>query len=112
MNDIDPDRLVFEQMMSRPGARAELTRVHQLLDESIKRSKFNRERAEEMFLFVVNNCAHRFFRGLPGRAAVLYPKTIRQPFAVELTQEFVRSRNDIASQRPARHGILRYLIGK
>lgn len=112
MNDIDPDQLVFDQMMSSPEARTELARVHQLLDESISRSKFNRERAEEMFLFVIDNCAHRFFRDLPGGAAVLFPKTIRQPFAAELTQEFARSRNGIASQRPARHGILRYLIGK
>ena len=112
MNENEADRLFFDQLMNEPDARIELDRAWQILDESIAQSKFNRERAEEIFSFVVDNCAHRFFRSYPGGAAILFPKTIRKPFALELTQEFIRSRNGVESQRPARKSLLRYVFGR
>jgi hypothetical protein len=111
MSHDDHDRLVFEQMIATLEARTDIARAYQILDESIARTKFNRERAAQIFLFLVDNCAHRFFRDYPDGAAVLFPKRIRKPFASELTQEFIRSRNDIDSQRPARRGVFRYLLG-
>ena len=112
MDDAEPDQLVFEQMMAEPSARSEVARVWEVLEGSIRQSKFNRERAEQMFLFVVDNCAHRYFRKFPGGAAVLFPKAVRKPFAAELAKQFITAHGDITSQRPVRTGLLRPLLGK
>ena len=112
MTESEPDRLAFKMMMGKPDAHEEVARAWQTLDAHISEFKFNRERAEEIFLFVIDNCAYRFFRSYPGGASVLFPKAIRKPFATELAQEFIRSRGGIESQRPTRTGVLRWVIGK
>lgn len=112
MAETEPDRIAFKMMMGEPDAREELARACQTLDAHISKSKFNRERAEEIFLIVVDNCAYRYFRSYPGGASVLFPKAIRKPFAAELAQQFFHSRGGIESQRPVRTGILRWVIGK
>ena len=84
----------------------------EVLEGNISQSKFNRERAEQMFLFVVDNCTHRYFRQFPGGASVLFPKSVRKPFAAELTSQFIAAHGDITSQRPVRTGLLGQLLGK
>jgi hypothetical protein len=85
-----------------------------LLDEGIRRSRFNRERAEQVFLFAIDNFIFHYFKGMgvDQKAAVLFPKKIRKVFAKKLCESYIQSRGGIADQRPVRRGLMSYLLGK
>lgn len=112
MKSADEDRLLLNSILDTPDGEKELERVTQMLDEDIQHSRFNRERAEQVFLFLIDNCVHRYFKIIGGNAAILFPKEIRITLANELAANYIQSHGNIDSQRPARHGLLSYIIGK
>ena len=83
-----------------------------MLNEDIKHTKFNHERAQQVFLFMIDNCVHHYFKRIGGNAAILFPKEIRYPLANELAEDYIQSHGNIKDQRPARRGLLSYIIGK
>ncbi len=112
MNPTDEDRLMLETILDTPDGKKDLERITHMLDEDIQRSKFNRERAQQVFLFMIDNCVYRYFKSIGCNSVILFPKEIRQPLSKELAENFIKSRGNIESQRPARHGFLSYIIGK
>ena len=112
MNSADEDRLTLNMILDMPAGKLELLRVTQMLNEDIQSSKFNRERAQQVFLFAIDNSVHRYFKSIGGNAAKMFPKEIRSPFAKELADDYVRARGNIESQRPTRRGLLSSIIGK
>lgn len=112
MKPADEDRLMLNTILDTPEGKKELERVTQMLNEDIQGSRFNRERAQQVFLFTIDNCVHRYFKRIGGNAAILFPKEIRYPLANELAENYIQSHGNIESQRPARRGLLSYIIGK
>jgi hypothetical protein len=112
MKPADEDRLMLRMILDTPEGKKELERVNQMLNEDIQLSRFNRERAQQVFLFMINNSLHRYFKSIGGNAAILFPKEIRHPLANELAENYIQSHGNIESQRPARRGLLSYIIGK
>jgi hypothetical protein len=113
MKPADEDRLMLNMILDTPEGKKELERVNQMLNEDIQRSKFNRERAQQVFLFMIDNCVHSYFKkSIGANAAILFPKEIRYPLANELADNYIQSHGNIESQRPARRGLLSYIIGK
>ena len=114
MTPAEEDRLALNMALATPEGKAEVQRATELLDEEIRRSRFNRERAEQVFLFVIDHCVYRYFKGMGvgSKSAVLFPKQIREVFAKELCEEYVQSRGGIKDQRPVRRGLMAYLLGK
>lgn len=112
MKSEDKDRLIFQTILDTLECRQDHERVTQLLNEDIQRSRFNRERAEQLFLFMIDNCVHRYSRTVGGDIALLVPKAIRYTLANEFAEIFIRSNGNIENQRPARRGLLSYFIGK
>lgn len=112
MKPEDEGRLIFQTILDTPECKQDHERVTQLLKEDIQRSRFNRERAEQLFLFMIDNCVHRYSRSIGGDAELLVPKAIRNTLANEYAEIFIRSNGNIENQRPARRGLLSYLIGK
>lgn len=112
MKPAEEDRLMLNMIFDTPEGKKELERANQMLNEDIKHSKFNHERAQQVFLFMIDNCVHRYFKIIGGNAAILFPKEIRHPLAKELAENYIQSHGNIVSQRPARRGLLSYIIGK
>lgn len=111
-NPAGEDRLMLNLILDTPKGKKELGRVTQMLDEDVQRSRFNRERAQEVFLFAIDNCVHRYFKSIGVNAAIVFPKGIRRPFANELADNYIQARGNLESQRPARRGLLSYIVGK
>lgn len=112
MKPEDEDRLIFQTILDTPECRQDHQQVTRLLNEDIRRSRFNRERAEQLFLFIIDNCVHRYSKSIGGDAERLVPKAIRYTLANEYAEIFIRTNGNIGNQRPARRGLLAYLIGK
>lgn len=112
MKPVEEDCLLLNMIFDTLEGNRELERVTQMLNEDIQRSRFNRERAQQVFLFAIDNCVHRYFKSIGGNAAILFPKEIRYPLANELAENFIQSHGNIKSQRPSRRGLLSYIIGK
>ena len=114
MTPTDEDRQIISLIFSEPENQNEVLRAQGLLDQEILRSRFNRERAEQIFLFVIDNCVQRHLKGIgiQGVSTYVIPKPTRAIFAKELCEEYVQSRANIQDQRKARCGIAAYLLGK
>ncbi|OIQ96955.1 hypothetical protein GALL_210220 [mine drainage metagenome] len=112
MKPEDENRLVFQTILDTPECRQDRERVTRLLNEDIRRSRFNRERAEQLFLFMIDKCVRRYSRSIGGDAERLVPKAIRYTLANEYAEIFIRSNGNIENQRPARRGLISYFIGK
>lgn len=112
MKPADEDRIMLNMILDAPEGKIELERVTQMLNEDIQHSRFNRERAQQVFLFMIDNCVHRYFKSIGGNAAILFPKEIRYPLANELAENYIQSHGNIENQRPVRRGLLSYIIGK
>lgn len=112
MKPEDEDRLIFQTILDTPECRQDRERVTRLLNEDIRRSRFNRERAEQLFLSVIDNCVHRYAKRVGKDVERLVPKAIRYTLANEYAEIYIRSNGNIGNQRPARQGLLSYLIGK
>lgn len=112
MNIAAEDRLMLYSALNTPESIGELRRVKSMLESDIENTKFNRERAEQLYLFVIDNCLNRYFKSMPVSAARMFPKEIRPPLAAELATEFFMSHGNIQSQRGARSGIASLLFGK
>ncbi len=112
MSQEDEDRLIFRTILSTPECRQDYERVKQLLIDDIQRSRFHRERAENLFLSMIDNCIRRYSMRVGGEAGMLVPKEIRYTLANEYAEIFIRSRGDIGSNRPARRGLLAFIMGK
>lgn len=112
MMPTEEDRLIFNLILDEPEGRRQLGGAIALLDADILASKFNLDRARQVFLFAIDNCVHHHFKGLPGGATILFAKAIRQPFADDLAESFTHSRGNIENRRPTRRGLLSYILGK
>ena len=73
----DEDRQIFAQILDEAEGRKQLGGAIALLDANILASKFNVDRAKQVFLFAVDNCEYHYFKGMPGGAAIPVPKAIR-----------------------------------
>jgi hypothetical protein len=84
---------VLDMALATAEGKVEIRRAIELLDNKLYRKRFNRERAEQVFLFVIDNCVYRYFKGIGvgSKSAVLFPKQIREVFAKELCEEYVQS---------------------
>jgi hypothetical protein len=105
----DYDRQLLTTLLDTPAGKIEMGRVTQVLDQDIHRSRFNRDRARQLFLFMIDNCVHRYFKSIGVSAATMFPREVRSPLADELAQNYIDSRGNIESQRPTRRGLLALL---
>ena len=114
MTSREEDEATFQKAMALPQNHDELSRVQAMLDEDIARNHFNRDRANQVFLFAIDNCIYRYFSalGLGSEGRRLFPRETREYFAKVLLQRFLNQRGDIQSQRATRSGLLALLFGK
>ena len=108
--DVDPTMLKF--VLSIPENERRIQQTTALLDADISRRRFNCERAEQVFLFLIDSVVARYVGqwGLDGHHVVSRPARLWS--AKQMAADYVNSRGDIRDQRPSRRGVLALLLGK
>ena len=82
-----------------------------MLDADISRSRFNSERAEQIFLLLIDTVVASVARmGLDAKGVL--PNSIRLWSAKQMADDYMTSRGDIRDQRPPRLGLLALFLGK
>jgi hypothetical protein len=83
-----------------------------LLDADISRNRFNSERAEQVFLLLIDTVVARYVARMGLDAHRLLPNSMRLWSARQMAEQYMKSRGDIRDQRPPRRGLLALLLGK
>jgi hypothetical protein len=106
------DRALLKFLLSFPESGRDFEETTTLLDADISRSRFNSERAEQVFLFLIDTVVASYARRMGLDVNRVLPNSIRLWSAKQMAEDYVESRGRIHDQRPARRGLLALLLGK
>ena len=106
------DRTLLKFLLSFPESARGFEQATALLDADISRSQFNSERAEQVFLFLIDTVVARYVRRMGLDSTRVLPNSIRLWSAKQMAEDYMTSRGDIRDQRPPRRGLLALLLGK
>ena len=106
------DRTLLKFLLSFPESERGFEQAMALLDADISRSRFNSERAEQVFLFLVDTVVARYARRMGLDPNRVLPSSIRLWSAKQMAEDYIKSRGDIRDQRPPRRGLPALLLGK
>jgi hypothetical protein len=106
------DRTLLKFLLSFPESRRGFEQATALLDADVSRSRFNSERAEQVFLFLVDTVVAMYARRMGLEAKRVLANSIRLWSAKQMAEDYMTSRGDIRDQRPPRRGLPALLLGK
>jgi hypothetical protein len=106
------DRTLLKFLLSFPEGERGFEQAMALLDADISRSRFNSERAEQVFLFLIDTVVARYARQMGLDPNRVLPSSIRLWSAKQMAEDYIKSRGDIRDQRPPRRGLPALLLGK
>jgi hypothetical protein len=105
------DRTLLKFLLSFPESERDFEETTALLDADISRSRFNSERAEQVFLFLIDTVVARYARRMGLDVNHVMPNSIRLWSAKQMAKDYMKSRG-ARDQRPRRRGLLALLLGK
>jgi hypothetical protein len=106
------DRRLLKFLLFFPESKRGFEQAMALLDLDISRGRFNSERAEQVFLFLIDTVVARYARRMGLDANRVLPNSIRLWSAEQMAEDYIKSRGDIRDQRPPRRGLPALLLGK
>jgi hypothetical protein len=105
------DRALLKFLLSFPESERDFEQATALLDADISRSEFNSERAEQVFLFLIDTVVARYARRMGLDINRVLPNSIRLWSTKQMAKDYMKARG-ARDQRPPRRGLLALLFGK
>jgi hypothetical protein len=105
------DRALLKFLLSFPQSERGFEQTMALLDADISGGRFNSERAEQVFLFLIDTVVARYARRMGLDVNHVMPNSIRLWSAKQIAKDYMKSRG-ARDQRPRRCGLLALLLGK
>ena len=109
----DPTERLFVMVMNDPGTEYEIERTITWIWDQVLANKFNKERAIQVFEMAIDRSLQNYMTrlGLPNHPKQ-FPKSWRHDMAVRLAEKFISDNENIQDQRPARKGLMAFIVGK
>ena len=106
------DRALLKFLLSFPERERDFGQATSSLDADVYRRRFNSERAEQVFLVLIDTVVARYARRMGLDANRVLPNSTRLWSATQMVAQYRKERGDICDQRPPRRGLLALLLGK
>jgi hypothetical protein len=109
----DSTERLFVMVMNDPGTEYEIQKTITWIWDQVLGNKFNKDRAIQVFGMAVDRSLQNYFirLGLPNHPKQ-FPESWRRDMAVGLAEKFVSDNGNIQDQRPARKGLMAFIVGK
>ena len=109
----DPTERLFVMVMNDPGTEYEIQKTITWIWDQVLANKFNKERAIQVFGMAVDRSLQNYMirLGLPNHPKQ-FPESWRRDMAIRLAEKFISDNGNIQDQRPARKGLMAFIVGK